>query len=279
MSAENFITLMAQTLPIKRRTRSHGGGAPPPPYGGHANETLNVMGDSTLPPLCDNCSTDGVPNFCWLSAGSGDASHPDGVREYLKGTLLLDEGQAPRGVYVLCEGRVKLSTCSGDARVLITDVAGPGYMLGLSAVVSGGAHEVTAETLGACRLAFVGRDEFLHLLGADVCALTKATKQLSRNFRTVHRQASVLGLSPTAAGKLACVLLEHPSLNSGRVGRGVKFKLVLTHEEIGQLIGASRETVTRLLNDFRRKRLIEVAGATLTLRDRPALEALALPRC
>ena len=238
------------------------------------------MNDSTLPPLCGNCSTDGEPNFCWLSIGSGgDASPPDAIREYPRGTLIFDEGQAPRGVYVICGGCVKLSTCSGDARVLITDIAGPGYVLGLSAVVSGGTHEVSAETLDACRLAFVGRDEFLRLLGADVCALTQATRQLSRNYRTVHRQASVLGLSATAAGKLACVLLEHPSLNSVRVGRGVKFKLVLTHEEIGQLIGASRETVTRLLNDFRRKRLIEVAGETLTLRDRPALEALALPRC
>ena len=193
--------------------------------------------------------------------------------------MLFNEGQAPRGVYVLCDGRVKLSTCSGDARVLITDIAGPGYMLGLSAVVSGGAHEVTAETLDACRLVFVEREEFLRLLSGHVCALVHATRQLSSDYRTVHRQASVLGLSPTAAGKLACVLLEHPTLNGGRVGGGVKLKLMLTHEEIGQLIGASRETVTRLLNDFRRKKLIEVSGETLTVRDRTALEALALPRC
>jgi len=239
------------------------------------------MNDIPLPPLCDNCSTNGDANFCWLPVGAGGGSDAsDSFREYPKGTVLFDEGQTPRGVYVLCGGgRVKLSTCSGDARVLITDIAGPGYVLGLSAVVSGGAHEVTAETLDACRLAFVGRDEFLRLLGADVCALTQATRQLSRNYRTVHRQASVLGLSPTAAGKLACVLLEHPTLNGGRVGGGVKLKLMLTHEEIGQLIGASRETVTRLLNDFRRKKLIEVSGETLTVRDRTALEALALPRC
>ena len=63
-----------------------------------------------------------------------------------------------------------------------------------------------------------------------------------------------------------------------RGGRGVKLKLTLTHEEIGQLIGASLETVTRLLNDFRRRRLIEVSGETLTVRDRSALEELALSR-
>ena len=235
-----------------------------------------MMNDAPLNALCDDCSTNGEPFYCWLSA-DGDAS--DSVRHHPRGTVLFAEGQAPRGVYVLCEGRVKLTTCSGEARVLITDIAGPGYVLGLSAVVSGGAHETTAETLDACRLVFVEREEFLRLLGGHVCALTHAARQLSSNYRTMHRQASVLGLSPTAAGKLASVLLEHPSLSGGRVGGGVKFRLVLTHEEIGQLIGASRETVTRLLNDFRRKRLIEVRGETLTVRDRPALEALALPPC
>lgn len=235
------------------------------------------MNDSPLTPLCDDCSTNGEPFFCRV--GGGDASgHSDAAREYARGTVLFSEGQTPPGVYVLREGRVKLSCCSGDARVLITDIAGPGYVLGLSAVVSGGAHEVSAETLDACRLVFVGREEFLRLLGGHACALVHAARQLSSNYRTVHRQASVLGLSPTAAGKLASVLLEHPSLRGGRVGRGVKLRLTLTHEEIGQLIGASRETVTRLLNDFRRKRLIEVSGETLSVRDRPALEALALSR-
>src|SRR3712207_4574290 len=190
------------------------------------------MNEGQLNPLCDDCSTNGEPFFCWLSAGADvDAGASDSVRRSPRGVVLFSEGQAPRGVYVLCAGRVKLSTCSGDARVLITDIAGPGHVLGLSAVVSGGAHETTAETLDACRLVFVGREEFLRLLGGHVCALTHAARQLSSNYRTAHRQASVLGLSPTAAGKLASVLLEHPTLNGGR-GGGVKFRLVLTHEEI-----------------------------------------------
>ena len=238
---------------------------------------FDAMNESPLTPLCDDCSTNGEPFFCWLPAG--DAGAADLVREYTRGTVLFNEGQVPRGVYVLCEGRVKLFNCSGDARVLITDIAGPGYVLGLSAVVSGGVHEVSAETLDACRIVFINGEEFLRLLGSHACALVYATRQLSRNYRTAHRQACVLGLSPTAAAKLACVLLEHPSLDGGRVSRGVRFKLTLTHEGIGQLIGASRETVTRLLNDFRRRRLIEVSGESFTVRDRTALEALALTCC
>ena len=86
------------------------------------------------------------------------------------------------------------------------------------------------------------------------------------------REVRLLGLSHSAAAKLVRFLLEVDA-PAGRL------RLALTHEEIGQLIGASRETVTRLLNDFRRKRLIDVSGDTLTVRDRAALEALALARC
>ncbi len=94
--------------------------------------------------------------------------------------MLFSEGQAPGGVYVLCEGRVKLFTCSGDARVLITDIAGPGDLLGPSAAVSGRAHEVSAKTLDACRLVFVEREKFLRLPDGRACALTHATKAQAR---------------------------------------------------------------------------------------------------
>lgn len=62
------------------------------------------------------------------------------------GALLFVEGQRPRGVYVLCSGHVKLSTTSASGRVLILKVAGPGEVLGLSAILSGTVCELTAET-------------------------------------------------------------------------------------------------------------------------------------
>ena len=72
------------------------------------------------------------------------------------------------------------------------------------------------------------------------------------------------------------MLLERRALNDRRSGRGAVADVAFTHEELGQLIGSSRETVTRLLNDFKRKRIVEVSGATIRIRDRLALEALAL---
>lgn len=220
------------------------------------------------------------PFFCGISRSvPGQADAAGHAEQHPGGVMLFSEGQPPRGVYVLCAGRVKLSTSSGDARVLITDISGPGDVLGLYAVVSGSPYEASAETLDACRVKFIAREEFLRLLHESAGAWEQATRQLGRKYRTAHRQASVLGLSPTAAGKLASVLLEHHALAGGNAGvRGVNLRLVLTHEEMGQLIGASRETVTRLLNEFKRRKIIEVSGDALTLLDRAALEALALPR-
>src|SRR5262249_9828225 len=63
---------------------------------------------------------------------------------YPKGAVLFVEGQAPRGIFVLCKGRVKLSICATDGKTLILKIAEPGEVLGLSATVSGKAYELTA---------------------------------------------------------------------------------------------------------------------------------------
>lgn len=230
---------------------------------------------ATTGAVCVDCEGGADPFFCGLSKkGANHTSSAFAARVYSKGELLFVEGQAARGVYLLCQGRVKLSACSGGARALITDITQPGDVLGLSAAISGKPYEATAEALEPCRLIFVRRDDFLRLLDEHAAAWTHVSRLLCRSYRAVHRQAVILGLSPSAAGKLASVLLERRAHNDRRSGRDAD--VALTHEELGQIIGSSRETVTRLLNDFKRKRIVEVSGATIRVRDRLALEALAL---
>ena len=92
---------------------------------------------------------------------------------YPKGAVLFVEGQAPRGIFVLCKGRVKLSICSTDGKTLILKIAEPGEVLGLSATVGGKPYELTAETVDPCQVNFVKRDDFLHFLKehGDACLL------------------------------------------------------------------------------------------------------------
>src|SRR6267154_880235 len=75
-----------------------------------------------------------------LDAISSSATYP-------KGAILFVEGQEPRGVFVVCNGRVKLSAGSADGKSLILRIADPGEVVGLPGTISGKAYEATAEAL------------------------------------------------------------------------------------------------------------------------------------
>ena len=83
---------------------------------------------------------------------------------YPAGAVLFVEGQSPRGIYMLCKGRVKLSTTSAEGKTLILKIAQPGEVLGMHATVSGTPYEITAETGQPCQLNFVKREDFLNFL-------------------------------------------------------------------------------------------------------------------
>jgi CRP/FNR family transcriptional regulator len=191
------------------------------------------------------------------------------------GAVLFVEGQTPRGVFVVCSGKVKLSTTSKEGKVLILKQAEAGEVLGLSAAISGTNYEMTAETAAPCQLNFIGRQDLMTLLQNESEAGVHAALWLSREFQGAYRDIHDLVLARSSSGKLAKLLLSCAP-------RGVQdleeqhLRSTMTHEEMAQRIGSSRETVTRLLSDLKKKRLIRLEGATLVIRDRTGLEALAV---
>ena len=82
-----------------------------------------------------------------------------------------------------------------------------------------------------------------------------------------------LGLSSSAAEKLARFLLDWNANHSGDSDNS-RSVLTLTHEEIAEMLGTSRETVSRLFSDFKRQRLVEVRGSSLVITDKPGLQKL-----
>ncbi len=127
---------------------------------------------------------------------------------YPQGAVLFVEGQMPRGIFVLCKGTVKLSINSPGGRTMIVKLAEPGEVLGLSATISGKPYEMTAETIDPCQVNFVKRDDFLHFLKDDVEACFKVAEQLSEKYHNACDEVRSLGLSHSAAEKLAKLLLE-----------------------------------------------------------------------
>lgn len=224
---------------------------------------------------CLTCKMRVERSFCDLSADS--LSSFERIRfatTYPKGAVLFVERQSPRGIFVLCKGRVKLSLCSTDGKTLIFKIVEPGEVLGLSASVTGKPYEVTAETVDPCQVNFVKRDDFLRFLHENSEACLHVAEQLSEKYNNACREIRSLALSHSAAEKLAKLLLERCARDGQATKTEPCVRLALTHEEIAQMIGTSRETVTRLFADFKKRQIMLSKGSSLVIRNKAALKAM-----
>jgi CRP/FNR family transcriptional regulator, cyclic AMP receptor protein len=232
------------------------------PYG------LNILDN------CVTCPVRGEHLFCSIAIAAGQRLNDiKSTAVYPRGAMLFIEGQQPRGVFVLCTGRVKLSTTSREGKTIITKISEPGDVLGLNAVVSGRPYEVTSEMMEPGQANFVPRDGLLQLMKDFPEVAMRVAQQLSRNYFTAYEEIRTLGLAISPSEKFAKLLLSWSTTGPQTDGAS-QLKLTLTHEEIGELIGTTRETVSRLFSDFKRKQLVQLKGATLFIRSRPALEKI-----
>ena len=236
---------------------------------------MKALNNFKIQNKCLDCEMRAANFFCNLSQSFLQTFESLKITNaYPKGATLFMEGQPSNGIYMLCQGRVKLSTCSRDGKVIILRIAEAGEVLGLSATVSDSDYETTAEVIEACQVNFVRKSDFLRFLHQNPEACFSAMKQLSYKYHSAYIQVRSFGLSHTAADKLAKLLLEWCKTNTNTNGNGsIRLKISYTHEEIAEMIGTSRETVTRLLKDFKDRELITLKGSDLIIHDRKRLDA------
>jgi CRP/FNR family transcriptional regulator, cyclic AMP receptor protein len=222
---------------------------------------------------CSECRVRAERLFCNMTVptvGALDTVKFTGL--YPKGSLLFVEGEEPRGVFILCSGRAKLTTSSTEGKTLIVKIAEPGEVLGASATILNKPYEVSAETIEPSQLNFIKREDFMKFLGGHPEACMHTAQQLSEKYHSAQREIRSLGLSQTTSEKLARLLLDWSVKSGETTTKGVRIKVLLTHEEIAQMIGTTRETVTRLLSDFKRRKMIDVKGSSMFITNKSGLE-------
>jgi len=193
---------------------------------------------------------------------------------YPTGSMLFSEGEPGRAVYVICKGSAKLSIASGDGKILITHIAHAGEALGISSVCGDHEYKTTAETLEPTQVKVVRRDDFLRFVNNQIDACRSTVRQLSSDCDAANDHVRSIGLSHSAAEKLAHLILGWCDANGHETDQGTRVQVLMTHHDISQLIGTSRETVTRLLKEFRQKGILTVKASTMTVQNRTALESM-----
>jgi len=209
-----------------------------------------------LPADCLDCHLRSDDFFCVLSQESLAAFNRIKRATVLpEGAVILVEGQTPRGIFMLCQGQAKLSTNSHNGKTLILRIAKPGEVLGLHAVVTGKANELTAEAMQPSQLNFVNREDFLRFLKEHGDACLQAAQHISRDCQHAYDVARSIGLPHLVSGRVAKFLLA--SATDGQVTNGVvRARLAMTHVDIAQIIGTSRESITRILSEIKKKEIV-----------------------
>ncbi len=227
--------------------------------------------------IIDNCATCPVREehvFCNLSQPAlQKLNEIKSTAVYPKAAMLFLEGQLPRGVFVLCKGKAKLFTSSSEGKTVILKVAEAGDVLGLNATISNRPYELTAEMVEPGQANFIARDSLLQFLRENGEIAVRVAEQLSRNYYSAIEEVRMLGLASSPSEKLAKLLLSW-SAHAAKSADPSHIKMALTHEEIAEIIGTTRETVSRLFSEFKKKQLLQLKGATLIIRNRPALEKM-----
>jgi CRP/FNR family transcriptional regulator len=191
---------------------------------------------------------------------------------YPSNMVIFNEAQPASGIYVVLEGEIKLSVNSIDGRRLAFHIAKAGEVLGLSSTLSGGDYEMTADTLYPAKVAHISRETVLKYLASHPEVYPIASREIARSFNLACDQLRMVGLSTSVHHRLARLLLVWSGDSEQKTGDSSRCRLSMTHEEIGEFIGASRETVTRTLSVFKNRQLVSQHGCTLTIPSRDALE-------
>jgi CRP/FNR family transcriptional regulator, cyclic AMP receptor protein len=193
---------------------------------------------------------------------------------YEPGSVLYREGEPCDGIFHLCRGKVKLIAGDSNGRTAILKIARNGELLGVAEAVLNRPFLSTAEIVETSAAVFVPRDEFIQIFPRNSHAGIDVVKQLSLDALATFASLRALRLSRSTSQRLAGLILQWTKSDDD-CSRAQTIELPYTHAQMGQMIGCSRETVTRLLNGFQRKGIATVRGRSLVIHDLSQLQSFA----
>lgn len=174
------------------------------------------------------------------------------------------EGHESLGLYVLCSGKVKLTSSSFKGHLRIVGIVGAGDLIEQSGFCEGTCHGVTCETLEASQVCLIERKGYLELLEKNPSLATDLLQLVSREALPRNRGLGCFS-SGTTTERLAAVLVDLGKRFGRREPDGLKLDIRLTREELAELAGVAPETVIRLLSRFKRERLLATNGREIKL--------------
>ena len=236
---------------------------------------VNAITDKDMsgyPEECRSCSAIRLSGLCGIGSEFVVLVQESALPiTYPKGATIFQKSQPPKGIHILCEGRVKLGDVSPQGRGLISRIANPGYWLGLAEALDKRPYTFTAEALEPVKARFIPFPEFGRLRDSNPQVTERIINQISDDLSRAHSSMIRSYLYSTGQAKLASLLVECSAWFDTSPDGTVRIPANLTHQQIGQLIGVARETLSRVLAEFRDAGAVRMKGGMIEILDIPRL--------
>ena len=182
-------------------------------------------------------------------------------------------GDPSNTVYLLKKGRVKISSVAANGRVVTFEILEPGEIFGELEVLEDSPRESYAETLDDTLICAISREDFDGYLRNHPDMALKLTKLIGLRLRKIQNRVEDLVFRDVPA-RIAHLLLELQTSEGVQEGAGIRIRAKLTHQEMANLIGSSRETVSAILGQFRDRGFIQTKARSIIILDSNGLSQL-----
>jgi CRP-like cAMP-binding protein len=196
------------------------------------------------------------------------------IAEIRRRQVIYLPGDPGKTVYFVNGGRVKISKVTRDGKELTLAYRGPGELFGEIALIEGGPREEMAEAMENALLTEMERGDFERLIQTQPLLGLRLARLLTQRRRDIENKIENLVFKDVNS-KLAELLIRLAAEFGVDDARGTLVALKITHQEMANLIGSTRETVSLTLSQFKRKGLIRTDGRKVIIADREGLKALA----
>ena len=195
------------------------------------------------------------------------------MEEIKKRQPLYLTGDPSRNVYLLKRGRVKISNMSSSGKEVTFDILESGEVFGELDVLEDAPRSTSAEALDDALICVIPRKDFDQYLAMHPTVMFKLTKLIGLRLKKIQSRVEDLVFRDVPA-RLAHLLLELGKTEGVVDKQGIRLKVKLTHQEMANLIGCSRETVSTTMGQFRDDGLIQMDGRTITIVNEKGLSKL-----
>jgi len=215
--------------------------------------------------------------FRQLGVGQRDALFARArVQKYAAQQTIFLMGSPGDSMLAVLTGTIRISVPSPDGKEVVLAILGPGEICGEIALLDGKERTADARAATDCSVVVLERRDVLAFFGQHPDAWAKLVEVLCERLRVADQQMAEFALSPVPV-RLARALLRLANADERAVNGVTVARVHLTQRELGNIIGATRESVNKYLRAWQRKGYVRIGGRLIAITNRAAIEGLVEP--